>query len=109
MVAWIPATLARPAAITGSMALIARSFQARLGFTSAVQFTALGKPNDVRRRRRVFANTLNWFRESETPRLDNHRFSPPCPPPHRRPHFATQRTQVPFFRHFSVMAGGIKT
>lgn len=53
--------------------------------------------------------TLTPFRESETPGVSSADFSHLCPPLCTRPVLPVPRTEVPFFRHFSVMRGGIKT
>jgi hypothetical protein len=52
---------------------------------------------------------LTTFRESETPDRSSADFSRLCPRPGTRAVSPVPCTEVPFFRHFSVMAGGIKT
>jgi hypothetical protein len=52
---------------------------------------------------------LTSFRESETPGRARGDFSRLCPRRSLRAVSPAPRMEVPFFRHFSVMPGGIKT
>jgi hypothetical protein len=74
-----------------------------------LQFTAVGYLAALRFTSRLSRKALTSFRESETPAPRSGEFSPACPRPHLRPGTRCSRTEVPFFGHFSVMAGGIKT
>lgn len=59
--------------------------------------------------RHLRRKALTQFRESATPRVQRTDFSPAFP--RLRPRGVAEgiSTEVPFLRHFSVMAGGIKT
>ena len=52
---------------------------------------------------------LTWFRESATPCTQRRDFSPPFPRPYPSTVANRVNTEVPFLRHFSATAGGIKT
>jgi hypothetical protein len=58
---------------------------------------------------RVWRKSLAGFRESETPVARWNDFSHACPRLRAHRISLAPRTEVPFFRHFSVMTGGIKT
>src|SRR6478609_336829 len=74
-----------------------------------LEFTAVGYLATLWSTSRLSRKTLTSFRESETPAPRSGEFSQACPRPHLRPGPRRSRTEVPFFGHFSVMAGGIKT
>src|SRR4029077_3421847 len=74
-----------------------------------LEFTAVGYLAALRATSRLSRKALTSFRESETPAPQSGEFSPACPRPHLPPAPRCSRTEVPFFGHFSVMAGGIKT
>jgi hypothetical protein len=79
------------------------------GLHRKVEFTGLGIATGQESTRRFLRKTLTAFRESETPGRPSTGFSRLCPRPATRQVLPAPCTEVPFFRHFSVMAGGIKT
>jgi hypothetical protein len=77
--------------------------------TAKIEFTGVGIASVCNFAPRVPRKTLTAFRESETPGRPSTGFSRLCPRPATRRVLPAPCTEVPFFRHFSVMAGGIKT
>ena len=74
-----------------------------------VEFTGVGIVTGHKSTRRFLRKALTSFRESETPDRGSADFSCLCPRYRTSPVLPTSRAEVLFFRHFSVMAGGIKT
>jgi hypothetical protein len=73
------------------------------------EFTGVGIASARNPTPRDWRKALTAFRESATPGRGSAGFSRLCPRSGMRPVLPAPRTEVPFFRHFSVMAGGIKT
>jgi hypothetical protein len=73
------------------------------------EFTGVGYVESGNFTPRVRRKALTWFRESETPLPDPREFSRPFPRFYLWPVPRGLRVEVPFFRHFSVTCGGIKT
>jgi hypothetical protein len=74
-----------------------------------VEFTGVGILPTGKVTPHLRRKALTRFRESETPALRRDAFSRPCPRLRVYPVPCLVDTEVPFFRHFSVMPGGIKT
>jgi hypothetical protein len=74
-----------------------------------VEFTGVGIVAGHKFTHRFLPKVLTSFRESETPDRSSAGFSRLCPRPDAHSILPAPRMEVPFFRHFSVMPGGIKT